>query len=424
MKKISSFLVFVLMLGFVVTNGLSYSTRTVAAQEDRVQINFINGFTGGDGAFMKAITDGFNDSQDEYFINEVQEVDHYVQFTTGDFDLVVMHGTNIATYRSDGLIQELAPFYEQAGLALEDFHQAGADIVQFDDGGIYGVPLDIHPLTTFYNKQYVEEAPASYEDLVTLNDSIKEENENLYAMGIPDTGLVEFYTFLIAAQNGVDLQGEGYLNFAQEGMAEALMIYHDAIYVDGISPAGLGLDGEFQSFMSEAGGDTAQSVVALTGPWYYAAVRDTLGDDLGIGEIPVLGEQPALYGNSHNISVSANVTDEAKISGIAAFFEYLYTPENLINWADAGQAPLHLGTMELIEESQEEYPLAYRNQIQFDNFVAAPQVYQFGEQVRYMNETVFGMLVREENLTLEDLQAELEIATQMAQEIGAMGTLE
>lgn len=424
MKKITSFLVFVLTLGFIVSNGLSNSIATVSAQEDRIEIKFLNGFTGGDGAFMKAITDGFNESQDQYFINEVQEVDHYVQFTTGDFDLVVMHGTNMATFRADGLIQEMTPFYEQAGLSLEDFHPVGADIVQFDDGGIFGVPLDIHPLTTFYNKQLVDEAPETYEDLVALNEELQAENENLYALGIPDTGLVEFYTFLIAAQNGIDLQGEGFINFAQEGMAEALMIYHDAIYVDKISPAGLGLDGEFQSFMSEGSGDTAQTAVALTGPWYYAAVRDTLGDDLGIGTIPLLGEQPALYGNSHNISVSSQVTEEDEIAAIAAFLEYLYTPENLINWADAGQAPLHLGTMELIEEQQEDYPLAYRNQTQFDNYVTAPQVYQFGEQVRYMNETVFGMLVREENLTIEELQAELETATQMAQEIGSMGTLE
>src|SRR5699024_8780875 len=130
--------------------------------------------------------------------------------------------------------------------------------------------------------------PETYEDLVALNEELQAENENLYALGIPDTGLVEFYTFLIAAQNGIDLQGEGFINFAQEGMAEALMIYHDAIYVDKISPAGLGLDGEFQSFMSEGSGDTAQTAVALTGPWYYAAVRDTLGDDLGIGTIPLL----------------------------------------------------------------------------------------------------------------------------------------
>lgn len=396
---------------------------TVSAQ-DKIQIDFINGFTGGDGAFMKKITDGFNASQDKYVINEVQEADHYTKFTTGDFDLVVMHNTNIATFKTDGMIQDITPVFEKAGLSLNDFHPAAKDVVEFSDGGIYGAPLDIHPLTTFYNKKYVSEAPTNLEDLIAINEAVKAENENLFAVGIPDTGLVEFYTFVIAAQNNVDLLKDGYLNFNQEAMADALMTFHDMIYTDKVSPAGLGLDGEFQSFMSQASADTAQTVVSMTGPWYYQAVRDTYGDDLGIGYMPTLGSTPAIYGNGHNISINANVTDQETLDGIAEFFAYLYTPENLINWADAGQAPLHLATMELIEENQDKYPLAFQNQSQFDNYLVAPKVYQFGEQVRYMNETVFGRLVREENLTKEDLLLELETATQLAQEIGSMGSVE
>ncbi|MBD3948601.1 extracellular solute-binding protein [Tuanshanicoccus lijuaniae] len=411
------------LAGLVLTSLPFNALQSVTAQE-KVKINFINGFTGGDGAFMKKITDGFNASQDKYEINEIQEADHYTKFTTGDFDLVVMHNTNIATFKTDGMIQDMTGVFEKAGISLDDFHPAAKDVVQFSDGGIYGAPLDIHPLTTFYNKEFVEKAPETIEDLKAINEKVKAENDNLFALGIPDTGLIEFYIFLIAAQNNVELLKDGYLNFNQEAMADALMTFHDLIYKDKVSPAGLGLDGEFQAFMSKASADTAQTVVSLTGPWYYQAVRDTYGDKLGIGHIPNLGKTPALYGNGHNISVSASVTDEEKLAGIAEFFAYLYQPENLINWADAGQAPLHLATMKLIEENKDKYPLAYQNQTQFDNYVAAPKVYQFGEQVRYMNETVFGRLVREENLTKEDLMKELEQATQLAQEIGSMGSVE
>lgn len=399
------------------------SLTTVSAQEDRVEISFINGFTGGDGSYMSTIVEGFNESQDQYFVKEVQEVEHYVQFTTGDFDLVVMHGTHLATYKADGMIQDISSILEQAGLSLDAFHPAAESIVQFSDG-IYAVPLDIHPLTTFYNLEYVEESPADYQALMDINSQVKEENENLYALGIPDTGLVEFYIFLIAAQNGVNLQGEGYINFAQEEIADALMTYHQMIYEDNLSPAGLGLDGEFQAFMADVSGDTAQTVVSLTGPWYYQAMVEAYGDQLGIGTIPIIGEELANYGNSHTISVSTNVTEEDKLAGIAAFFEYMYQPDVLINWAASGQAPLHLETMDLVAENQEEYPLSYQNQSMFDNFVAAPKVYQYGEQMRYMNETVFGRIVIDQNLTKEDLMTELEAATQIAQEIGSMGSVE
>ena len=104
MKKFISKVFVVLVLVLSVVSGLFSNFTAKVNAQDKVTINFINGFTGGDGAFMKKITDGFNASQDKYVINEVQEADHYTKFTTGDFDLVVMHATNIATFKADGLI--------------------------------------------------------------------------------------------------------------------------------------------------------------------------------------------------------------------------------------------------------------------------------------------------------------------------------
>ena len=39
-----------------------------AGAEGKTKITFINGFTGGDGPYMSKIVDGFNASQDQYFI--------------------------------------------------------------------------------------------------------------------------------------------------------------------------------------------------------------------------------------------------------------------------------------------------------------------------------------------------------------------
>lgn len=408
------------------TSGTSGSESAGGSQasvpSDRIAINFINGFTGGDGAFMREITDSFNESQDQYFVNEVQEPDHYTKFNTGDFDMVVIHGNNLPTFVMDQRILELSAIMEQAELSLDDFHPAAEEIVNFDDG-TYALPLDIHPLTTFYNKQLTDTAPETYEDLVALNSELQAQDPNLYAIGVPDSGLVEFYTLTIAAQNNVNLLKDGYLNFAQPEMAEALMTFHDMVWKDKISPPNLGLDGEFQAFMKQVdgSGSAVQTAVSLTGPWYYQAVSETYGEDLGIGQIPVLGENPAVYGNSHTIAVNAAVTDQEVLDGIAAFFQYMYQPDVLINWAASGQAPLHKGTMDLVAEQQDQYPLSFQNQSQFDNFAPAPQVYQYGEQMRYMNETVFGRLVREENLTMDDLMQELETATQNAKDIAATG---
>jgi ABC-type glycerol-3-phosphate transport system substrate-binding protein len=419
--KITKFLalvvsVFLLLAGC--SNGSS-SSGPEKTSDGKIKISFINGFTGGDGAYMKKITEAFNASQDKYVVTELQEKDHYTKFKSGNYDLVVIHGNNLETYKQDGLIQDIGPVIKKAGIKEADFHQAGLDIAKLD-GGMFAVPLDIHPLTMFYNKDLITEAPKTYEDLKALNTKLQAQSKDTFALGIPSSGLVEFYMLMIAAQNGVDLKDGEQLNFAQEEYADALMQFHDMIWEDKVSPPKLGLDGEFQTFMKEAKeGKAYQTAVALTGPWFYGAAKEKYGDKLGVAPIPQIGSELASYGNAHTIALSAKVEDEKVKEGIAEYLKFMFTPENLINWADGGQAPVHLATLEKVEAEQEKYQIAYQNSKQFENYVSPPQVYQFGEQMRYMNESVFSKLVTTENFTKKDLMKELEKATKVAEQVAA-----
>ncbi|PLR76862.1 ABC transporter substrate-binding protein [Bacillus sp. V3-13] len=401
------------------SSNSSTSKDGESSSSDKVKITFINGFTGGDGAYMKKITEAFNKSQDKYEVTELQEKDHYTKYKSGNYDLVVIHGNSLETYKQDGLIQDIKPVMEKAGLKETDFHQAGLDIATLEDG-LYALPLDIHPLTMFYNKEFTPEPPATYDDLVKLNTELQAKNKDLYALGVPSTGLVEFYMLMIAAQNDIELKDGDKLNFAQPEYAEALMKFHDMVWVDKVSPPKLGLDGEFQTFMKEAKeGKAYQTAVALTGPWFYGGAKEKYGDNLGVAPIPQIGAKQAAYGNAHTIALSAKVTDQKVLDGIAEYLKFLFTPENLINWADAGQAPVHLPTLEKIKAESDKYQLAFQNSQQFENYVKPPQVYQFGEQMRYMNESVFSKLVLTENFTEEDLMKELEKATKLAEQVAS-----
>lgn len=417
-KKWLALAVVVVLLLLAGCSGNS-STSSDSGEKDngKVKITFINGFTGGDGAYMKKITEAFNASQDKYEVTELQEKDHYTKFKSGQYDLVMIHGNLLETYKLDGLIQDIKPVMEKAGIKESDFLQAGQDIATLEDG-FYALPLDIHPLTMFYNKELTPEAPATFEDLVKLNAKLQAENKDTFALGVPSSGLVEFYMLMIAAQNGIDLKDGDQLNFAQPEYADALMKFNEMVWKDKISPAGLGLDGEFQTFMKEAKeGKAYQTAVALTGPWFYGAAKEKYGDKLGVAPIPQIGKEFASYGNAHTIALPSNVKDEKVLDGIAEYLKFIFTPENLINWADAGQTPVHLGTLEKIKAEPEKYPLAIQNSQQFESYVKPPQVYQFGEQMRYMNESVFSKLVTTEKLTEEDLMKELEKATKLAKQV-------
>lgn len=385
-----------------------------AVAEAPVTIRFLNGFTGGDGAFMKKITDGFNASQSKYVVEELQEKDHYVKFETGEYDLVVIHGDLLPTYQINGAIQPVDSLYEAAGLKPEDFHPTGAAMVTLEDQQ-YAFPLDIHPLTMFYNKKLVPEAPKTYEEILALAGKL---GDNVYPMGIPGSGLSEWYMMFLAAQNNVELTDEGALKFDTPEFAEVLLKLNQMLFVDKVSPVGLGLDGEFTTFMTDKPDASAvQTAVALTGPWFYTAALEKYGEDLGVAPLPVIGKGPGSYGGAHTIAVSAKVTDPAKLEAIAEYMKYMFTTENLLNWADSGQAPLYLPVIEYLAAHQEEYPLSYTNTLQFENTRIAPPVYNVREQSQYLGSTIYNLVVTKEGLTLDELMPELEKATSLAREI-------
>lgn len=415
MKKLLFLLILVSAAVLAACGGGGADSETA---DGKTKITFINGFTGGDGDYMKKITDGFNESQEKYVVEESQEKDHYTKFKTGNYDLVIVHTDMLETFKQDGMIQDISSVMETAGISGDDFHPAAQEYVTFDDG-MFAVPLDIHPLTMFYNKALSPEAPATYEDLMELSKDLNAENPNLFATGIPSAGLAEWFIMTIAAQNKIDLVEGDHMNLAQEELADALMIYHDMIFKDKISPPGLGLDGEFQAFMKEVkeGNSAVQTATALTGPWYYAAVKEAYGEDLGIASIPQLGDQKGVYGAGHTLALPSAVTDEKKLAGVAEFLKYMYQPENLANWAESGQAPTHLPTMELVEGDVEKYPLSAQNIQQFDSFVGAPKLYQYREQVRYLVENVYPQIISEEGMTKEKLMGELEKATEQSKQV-------
>lgn len=392
--------------------------ETAAASGEKVTITYLNGFTGGDGDFMRKITDGFNASQDKYEVIESQEKDHMTSFKANGADVVVIAGASLYTYAEDGMIQEVSSLYEKSGIAVGDFIQSAQDIVNFNDG-TWAFPLDIHPLTMFYNKELVSEAPTTYEELVSMNAELQAANKDVYIMGIPGSGIIEYYYMALAAQNGIDVVQDGYCNFATDEFADVLMKWHDMVYVDKLSPTNLGLDAEFTSFAKTADDITTQAAICLTGPWYYSTAAEIYGENLGIAAIPVIGDQKATYGGSHTIAVSSQVTDESKLEGIAEFFKYLYTPENLLNWADSGQTPVHQATLDVIKENPDKYPVPYVNAGTVDTAKIGPKVYNSNEQLSYISSSIFGRLVTEENLTKEDIMTELETATEFAKQIAA-----
>lgn len=388
---------------------------------DKTVIRFINGFTGGDGAFMTKIVDGFNESQDKYFVEQLQDADHYTKFKSDNtYDMLIIHADWISTYHELGLLREVSDIYDAAGISFEnDFHDITKTYAKYDDG-IYAFPLDLYAETFFYNKELVgDDVPENYQDLIALRDKLDSENTNIYPLSIPLTGDHQWGWMTALGQSGVNWVEDGHVKIDTQEACDAFMKIHDLIYVDKLSAAGLGANAHTDSFIAEASdGANVRAAMVMTGPWNYTSFKEILGDNLAIGTLPqIYGDTKCVPAGGHTFGVSANVTDEDKLAGIAEFFKYVYQPEVLLNWADSGQAPVHLATMELVKADPEKYPVAAVNYTIFDDCMILPAVYNIREQVKYVNETVWAMVVQTENLSPDDLMVELEKATKIAEEL-------
>ncbi|MEH2929176.1 extracellular solute-binding protein [Candidatus Ventrimonas sp. KK005] len=390
-----------------------------AGAEGKTKITFINGFTGGDGPYMSKIVDGFNASQDQYFIEQLQDSDHYTKFKSDNFDMLIIHADWISTYHAMGLLREVSDLYEKAGLSFEnDWHPITQTYAKYEDG-VFAFPLDLYAETFYYNKELTETPPKDYAEMIALRDKLDSENSRTYPIGLPLTGDEQWAWMTALGQSGCNwVEGE-HIKMDTEEVCDAFMKVHDLIYKDHLSAEGLGDQDHYNTFVNESTDNSNVKVaMCLSGPWKYVTAKEILGDNLGIGTLPqIYGDTPCVPAGGHTFAVSADVTDEAKLDGIAAFMKYAYQPDVMLNWADSGQAPIHLATMEKVKAEPDKYPVAAVNYEIFDNAMILPAIYNIREQVKYVNKTVWALVLQTPDLTRDQLMEELKNATEIATEL-------
>ncbi|MCI9557875.1 extracellular solute-binding protein [Clostridiaceae bacterium] len=390
-----------------------------AGAEGKTKITFINGFTGGDGPYMSKIVDGFNASQDQYFIEQLQDSDHYTKFKSDNFDMLIIHADWISTYHAMGLLREVSDLYEKAGLSFEnDWHPITQTYAKYEDG-VFAFPLDLYAETFYYNKELTETPPKDYAEMIALRDKLDSENSRIYPIGLPLTGDEQWAWMTALGQSGCNwVEGE-HIKMDTEEVCDAFMKVHDLIYKDHLSAEGLGDQDHYNTFVNESTDNSNVKVaMCLSGPWKYVTAKEILGDNLGIGTLPqIYGDTPCVPAGGHTFAVSADVTDEAKLDGIAAFMKYAYQPDVMLNWADSGQAPIHLATMEKVKAEPDKYPVAAVNYEIFDNAMILPAIYNIREQVKYVNKTVWALVLQTPDLTRDQLMEELKNATEIATEL-------
>ncbi|KQO01595.1 hypothetical protein ASF21_08210 [Arthrobacter sp. Leaf234] len=307
-----------------------------------VELSFWNGFTGGDGPFMEQMIEDFNAEHENIKVssNTMQWADFYQRLpaavTAGEGpDVGVMHLDQLSTMAARNVIVPVDDLAETLELSGDDFTKEVWDAGVYQDER-FGIPLDVHSLAMYYNTEHFEkagitEAPtdaASFEDALTKLQAAGYENP----FWMPTLWPSHLMNLSLQWQYGnepFDAEASK-ANFASPEGLEAID-WQRSIVEDGYSPSSVAIDSQYVAFKN---GETS---ITWDGIWQVNDL-DASGLPYAAAPIPTIGDEQAVWANSHNFFLPRQAQpDPDKQNAAKVFIAWL--SENSAEWAGSGMIP-------------------------------------------------------------------------------------
>ncbi|KAA9003974.1 ABC transporter substrate-binding protein [Paenibacillus spiritus] len=315
--------------------------QTGSGSGKKTEILFWSPFSGSDGPFMKKLVDKYNSSQDAYKVNFVIQPngEYYKQLdvalSTGKErpDLMIMHVDSVPTYQSKDQLQPVDELASQAGINPADFAEAPIKYSTID-GKLYSLPLDIHPVLMYYNKDLFEKAgitapPTNRAEFEAAAEKLTDKSKGVYGYVVPTLWPQQFIFPSLVWQNGGELWNGTDVAYNSPEAVE-MVEWMRGLIEKGISPSNVQQDGENTLFLQ------GKNAIQFNGPWMKSQY-DEAGLNYGVAVMPQIGKaKQAIYAGSHGFVVPKAVTDSAKLAGIGDFLKYV--AGNSLDWAESGQA--------------------------------------------------------------------------------------
>ena len=310
-----------------------------------VQIEYWNGFTGGDGPAMRDLVAAFNESQDLITVrmNVVQWAQYYQRVIAAVHagqgpDVGAMHLGQLATQAAR---QTVSPLGEDV---LADLGVSGEE---YPDevwragevgGQRYGIPLDVHSLASYANLDLlarggVEPGPmdrAQFEG--ALADLVAAGVDTPFWM--PNRWPAHLIFLSLLWQFG----GEPYAEDGSRATFDsdagiAALEWMRGTVDGGFSPADVAPDSQYTAFKNGEGAFTWDGI------WQINDLKATAPDlPWTLMPVPTIGDQPAVWADSHQLVMfRSRRPDENRLLASKAFLRYLV--ENSDSWAQAGMIP-------------------------------------------------------------------------------------
>ncbi|GBF10440.1 ABC transporter substrate-binding protein [Tepidibacillus sp. HK-1] len=386
-KWVSLMLVVVLVFTLSACSGSnSNDNADNSGASGATKVVFWAPFSGPDGQYMKDMVKKFNEENQGKINVDLNIVPQNQYYNMIDLafsgkqtlpNLMIMHTDQIPTYASKGLLEDLGTFVQKAGLKESDFAITAWN-ASLINGKRYGIPLDIHPLVLYWNKDLFkaanldpEKPPKTREEFLQYAQKLTDVSKEQYGFVVPTLWPQQFIFPTVLYQNGgqlADASTKKVTFNSQEGV-EALQFLKDLIFEYKVSPANVQQDGEVTLFKQ------GKNAMHLNGPWMMAAWEEAK-INYGVAPVPMLGtKEQSVYANGHNFVIPASVNDEKINEAAQTFMKWI--SENAIDWAKSGQAPASVK----VRESQEFKDMYQQPKVaeEFEYAKFSPQIEKWGQ---------------------------------------------
>lgn len=202
------------------------------------------------------------------------------------------------------------------------------------NGQHYTIPLDIHALVMYYNKDMFQEAgvpepgqePMSREEFEAALEQLAASGVQPIAIGNAFQGATLFQSFIRQFGGSLTNEEGTQATYNSEAGVRALEYVNELKqkYSPEISGAG---DPEANVFKQ------GRAAIVIHGPWHISDMERL--PFVGFAPFPQVGEQPAVWAGSHQLGLTTD--DPAQQAAAACWVEWL--SRNSMEWAKAGQIP-------------------------------------------------------------------------------------
>lgn len=309
-----------------------------------VTLSYWHGFTGGDGPAMREMVASFNASQDLITVeqNTVNWAQYYQRVVAAVHagrgpDVGAMHLEQLATQSARQTLNPLDDVLDELGLSADKYPE------QVWNGGVvkdvrYGVPLDLHCLASYSNRAMLQGVDASGQP--TTGDELVRVLDQMTGQGVetpfwmPNRWPAHLMFLSLLWQFG----GEPYAEdgsealFGSDAGVEALSWMRGQVE-KGYSPDNVAVDTQYTAFKNGEGAFTWDGI------WQINDLQTAAEDlDWGIAPIPTIGDQPAVWANSHQLVLFRDrEPEDHRLQAGKAFIRYL--TEQSAAWSAAGMIP-------------------------------------------------------------------------------------